>query len=67
MDNPDYWIKRYTAAHKQEFGEDISPEKALDGLTRLTNVLRVILDHEADMTNREPDGEKSSGVQLPLF
>lgn len=67
MYNQDYWVERYTAAYKEEFGEDISPAEALSQLTRLTNFMRVITEPDEEMVEPELDEEKSSSVQLPLF
>jgi hypothetical protein len=67
MYNQDYWIQRYTAAYKEEFGEDLSPAEALSQLTRLTNFLRAIQEPNEEMPEDELDEKKSSSVQLPLF
>jgi hypothetical protein len=47
MDNiNDHLVERYRAAYRDEFGEEISPEKASEELSRLTNVLRLLLEEE---------------------
>ena len=46
-------LERYKAAYKEAFGEEVDDETALDGFTRLVNVLRVILYPEK--VSKKPD------------
>lgn len=36
-------LEKFKAIYKNEFGEDIDDKEALDGFTRLVNVVRIVI------------------------